>query len=99
MRIWWGLRFTLQRRRGRLLQDALVMVMDGDGEGLLGVLLADAGQIELALDLGGLGNAAVRLVLLDLGGEFLVQDLFAERDAVVADENAGALDELLHLGV
>jgi len=75
------------------------MVVDGDGEGLLGVLLAYAGQVKLALDLGGLGNAAARLVLLDLGGEFLVQDLFAERDAVVADENTRPLDQLLNFGV
>ena len=45
-------------RRGSLLQDAFVMVVNRDREGLLGVLLADAVQIELALDFGGFGDVA-----------------------------------------
>ncbi len=94
-----GAALGLGSRFGRFLEDALVMVVDGHGEGLLGVVLADATQVELALDFGRLGHLEARFLLPGLRGEFLVQDLFAENDAVVADVNAGSGNELLDLGV
>ncbi len=72
------------------------MVVHGDGEDLLGALLPDDVLVEDVLDLGGLGDAgeAVALLfLLDLLGD----DVVAEPDALVADVDGGAGDELLHL--
>ena len=59
------------------------MVVDGDGEGLLGLLLPDHVLVEDVLDLlrgGDLGDRFGDLALFVLG-----QDLVAERDALVAD--------------
>ena len=63
--------------------DALVVVVDGDGQGPLGALLADHVLVEDVLDLRGRGDLgdAVR----DLALFVLRQDLVAERDALVAD--------------
>ena len=69
--------------------DALVVVVDGDGEDLLRALLADDVVVEDRLDLGRLGDgggAGVRLVLLDLLGD----DVVAEADALVADVDGRA---------
>jgi hypothetical protein len=63
------------------------------------VVLADATEVKLAFNLGRLGDVEARLLLFGLGGQFLVQDLFAEGDAIVADVNAGSGNELLDLGV
>ena len=76
--------------------DALVVVVDGDREDLLRAVLADHVVVEDRLDLRRLrdrGRAGVRLVLLDLFGD----DVVAEPDALVADVDGGAGDELLHL--
>ena len=75
--------------------DPLVVVVDGDGQHLLGLVLADHVLVEEAEDLGGLRQ----LVELQLGGlgELLLDDLVAQVDALVADVHAGAGDELLHL--
>ncbi len=75
------------------------MVVHRHGQRLLGVLLADAGEVKLALDLGGLGDADARLLLLGLRGELFVEDLLAEDDAIVADVNARPGDELFDFGV
>src|SRR5271170_7664470 len=75
------------------------MVVNGDRQRLLGVLLADARQIELAFDLGGLGHADAGLVFPGLGRQFLVEHLFAQDDAIVADENSRPLNEFFDLGV
>jgi hypothetical protein len=63
--------------------DALVVVVDGDGEDLLGVLLADDVVVQELVDLTGLGQ----LVEADLGGlrQLLLDDLVAQIDAFVAD--------------
>ena len=44
-------------------------------------------------------SSDARLLLFVLRGKFLVQDVFAEHDAIVADVNAGAGDEFLHFRV
>ncbi len=74
------------------------MIMNGNGESFLGVILADALQIELPFDFGGLGNADPRFVFARLR-EFLIKHLLAEDDAIVADINTGAGDELFNFGV
>src|SRR5467141_825278 len=75
--------------------DPLVVVVDGDGEDLLGALLADDVLVEDALDLGRLGQRAdlPRLLLFPLLGD----DVVAELDALVADVDGGARDELAHV--
>ena len=75
--------------------DPLVVVVDGDRQDLLGLLLADHVLVEERVDLVRLGE----LVELQLGGlgELLLDDLVAEVDALVADVDAGAGDELLDL--
>ena len=59
------------------------------------MLLADDVVVEEVEDLPGLGQ----LVEADLGrlGQLLVDDVVAEVDALVADVDAGAGDELLDL--
>ena len=77
--------------------DALVVVVDGDREDLLGALLADHVLVEDRLDLApawGSASSAVRLVLLlDLLGD----DVVAQADALVADVDRRPGDELLDL--
>ena len=76
--------------------DPLVVVVDGDGQDLLGPLLPDHVVVEDGLDLGRLGHRrqaeALRL-LLDLLGD----DVVAEADALVADVDGRSCDELLDL--
>ncbi len=84
---------------GRVLGhlNALVVVVDGDRERALGVLLADHVLLEDVVDLDRL-----RQVLeLERGrrGQLLVDDLVAEIDALVADVDAGARDQLLDLAL
>src|SRR5207253_4767752 len=79
-----------------LALDALVVVVDGDGEDLLGPLLADHVLVEDDLDLGRAGDAQLlvaRLLLVDLLGD----DVVTETDALVADVDGRAGDELLDL--
>ena len=78
-------------RPGARLQ-ALVVVVDGDREHLLGALLADHVLVEDLLDLVGLG----KLVAGALGAilELLADDVVAELDALVADEHRRAGDQL-----
>ena len=75
--------------------DALVVVVDRDGERLLGGVLADDVVLEELEDLARLGQ----LVEAELGGlrELLLDDLVAEVDALVADVDARPGDELLDL--
>ena len=66
---------------------ALVVVVDGDRQDLLGLLLPDDVVVQVLVDLTGLGE----VVELDLGAlrELLFDDLVAEVDALVADVDAG----------
>ena len=75
--------------------DPLVVVVDGDRQDLLGLVLTDHVLVEERVDLVRLRE----LVELELGGlgELLLDDLVAEVDALVADVHAGAGDELLDL--
>ena len=75
--------------------DALVVVVDRDGEGALGGVLTDDVALEELADLRGLGQ----LVELDVigVGELLFDDLVAQIDALVTDVHAWSGDEFLHL--
>ncbi len=75
------------------------MIVNGHRQRLLGVVLAHAMLVQVLLDLGGLGHGELRRVALGLGREFLVQHAFAQSDAIVADINAGAGDELFDFRV
>src|SRR5690606_10546440 len=79
---------------GGLLIDPLVMVVHGDREGTLRVLLADHILVQRVLDLPRRGQRrrrTGRLLLL-----LLRKDLVAQRDALVADVDGGTGDEPLH---
>jgi hypothetical protein len=73
------------------------VVVDGDREGTLGALLPDDVLVQDLPDLLRLGE------VLELegrrSGELLVDDLVAEIDALVADVDAGAGDQLLYLSL
>src|SRR5438067_2176180 len=77
---------------GLLRVDALVVVVDGDGEDLLGTLLTDHVVVEERLDLHRRRERDGGTVLLALA--FLGDDVVAELDALVADVDGGAGDEL-----
>ena len=83
----------------RLLKDAFVVIVNGDGERLFGVVLSDALQVELALDLRRFGNAGARFMLACLRGQFFIEDLLAENNAIIADVNARPGDQLFDFGV
>jgi len=69
------------------------MVVDRDRERLLGRLLSDHVLVEGRLDLVRGGDPGDRL-RDDLALLILREDLIAERDALVADVDRGARDEL-----
>src|SRR5205823_3577966 len=73
----------------------LVVVVDGDGEGAFGLLLADDVVVEELVDL--LRPRQVVEIEVRGSGELLVDDLVTEVDALVADVDAGAGDQLLDL--
>ncbi len=75
--------------------DALVVVVDGDREDLLRLVLADDVVLQEGEDLRRLGQL-VEAELTRLG-ELLLDDLVAQVDALVADVDARSCDELLHL--
>ena len=78
-----------------LVLDAPVVVVDGDGEDLLGALLADDVVVEERADLTRVGQ----VVEAQLGGlgELLFDDLVAQVDALVADVHAWPGDQLADL--
>jgi len=73
------------------------VVVDGDRERPLGGLLADHVLVEDLADIARLGKV---LQLEDRrSGQLLVDDLVAEIDALIADVDAGAGDQLLDLAL
>src|SRR6476469_9712644 len=79
----------------RAMREALVMIMDCDGEHPLGAVRADHIIVE---DLANLGRGRDPVARLDQRGlRFLADDVVAELDALVADENGGAGNELADL--
>jgi hypothetical protein len=77
--------------------DALVVVVDGHRQGSLGRVLADHVLLQDVVDLPRFGQ----VLELDRGGrgELLVDDLVAEVDALVADVDTGAGDQLFDLAL
>ena len=81
------------------MKNALVMIVNRDGKSLFGVFLTDAMFIQLPLDLSRLWNRDARLLLPCRRRKFLVEDVFAEHHAVVANVNAGTGDKFFDLRV
>ena len=77
--------------------DALVVVVDRDREDLLGVVLADDVLVELGADGLRVGDQPGLAALVGGGAGVLFQDLLAEVDALVADVDARAGDQLADL--
>ena len=71
------------------------MIVDGDREHLLGVVLPDDVVVEHLADLFGRGDAVARLH--QRGLVLLADDVHAQLDAFIADENRRPRDELAHL--
>jgi len=88
-------RLSIARLGVALGLDPLVMVVDRHSERLLRVVLADHVAVEEVADLAGLGQL-VECEVAGLG-QFLLDDLVAEVDALVADVHAGSGDQLLDL--
>ncbi len=72
--------------------DPLVVVVDGDGQLPLGPLLADDVLVEELLDLGRRGERRPDAAVLE--PVVVGDDVVADLDALVADEDRGACDEL-----
>jgi hypothetical protein len=81
------------------LNDALVMIMNCNRQGFLGVVLSHAMQVELAFNFRRFGDAQLRFLFPRLGGEFLIKHLLAQDNAVVANVYPGTGDEFLNFGV
>src|SRR6185503_3708177 len=81
---------------GLLVVDPLVVVVHRDREDLLRAVLADHVLVEDLLDLRRLGDRA-RAVALVLLLDLLGDDVIAQPDALVADVDGGAGDQLLDL--
>ena len=83
-----------------VVQDALVVIVDRDGEDLLRVILADDVADRAARRIStGFGTRSVRAVASRVLVQFLVEDAFADIDARVADIDARAGDEFLDFRV
>src|SRR5262245_21851495 len=81
------------------LLEALVVIMNGEGESALGVLLANAVQVELALNVGGFGDLELESALARLVAQLLIEDVLANDDTAIANIDAGALNELFDFSV
>src|SRR4029078_3444347 len=77
--------------------DPLVVGVDGAGEDLLGLLLADDVLVEGELDLARVGELGSRRPGLRLLEHLLFDDLLAEGDALVADVDTLPGDQLPEL--
>src|SRR6478752_2845683 len=77
--------------------DPLVVVVDGDGEDLLRLLLGDDVLVQLLGDLAGVRELLRLGALLGRLEHLLLDDLLAQVDALVADVHALARDQLADL--
>ena len=80
------------------------MVVDRDRENFFRFLLADHERVEVFEDRGRRGNAESGFISLAFAffwraAEFLLEDVRANADALVADVNAGTGDEFFDLRV
>ena len=85
-----------------LLLHAAVVIVNGDAEHFLGVLLADDVVFEVPENLSRARHVQPRQRrerLLLFITEFLVEDVFADADAGIADVHARAGDELADFGM
>ena len=80
-----------------LVPQPLVVVVDGDREHPLGRLLSDHILVQVGLDLAGRGQVAARLARVVGRGKLVANDLVAQVDALVADEDRRPGDQFLHL--
>ena len=78
-----------------LMVEPLVVIVNGDREHLLGVILTDHVVVENFADLLRSRNAVARLH--ERGFSLLADDVHAKFDALVADEHGRSGDELAHL--
>ena len=76
--------------------DALVVVVDRDRQLLLRLFLANHVFVEQSLDFFGFGQ---RRILLLLQHPVLGDDVEADVNTLIADEDRGASDELFHLSL
>jgi hypothetical protein len=75
------------------------MIMHRDGQRFFGMVLADAMTIQMPFDIAGLWHGKLGNGLFVLSRKLLVQDAFAESDAIVANVNARTGDQLFDLGM
>src|SRR5690606_18438304 len=75
--------------------DPLVVVVDRHGERALGAVLSDHILVQDLEDLLGLGQRAARALGLLL--QLFADDVVAQLNALIADEHAGARDQLADL--
>src|SRR2546429_7225171 len=86
------LNFDVGAPAGQL--NAFVMLIDGDGQTLLGFVLADNVFVEKSFDLARLGQRRTRGHRLSL--LVVADDLVADVDTLIADIHRGPGNELLH---
>src|SRR5262249_59418559 len=80
--------------------EALVVVVNGDGEGLLGPVLADDVLVEFVLDGARRGDVGDRGAAGAAAALLLVNDRLTQLDTLAADEDvAGAFDERADVAV
>ncbi len=81
----------------RQVLQPLVVVVDRDGEDLLRRVLADHIGIEDLADLARRGKVGLRALAALIGRRLLADDVVAQLDALVANEDRRAGDELAYL--
>jgi hypothetical protein len=75
---------------------ALVVVVNGNGQGALGDVLIDDVLIQVGFDFGGRGQVLAPFASELAHGQFIANDLVAQVYALVADKDRRAGNELFH---
>ena len=75
------------------------MVVNGHGQRALGLILANAMQIEMALDFGRFRHLRDGRRLFGFGSQLFIEDIFAKDDAVVTNIHAGTGDQFFDFRV